>query len=216
MSGCSNDESNSNAFAMAHASPTIRYQPASQRSQRLREIAQDLRIVSHDNLAPLSPPGRPPSFRIPDDERKADAYLGQLRIEDAQNQPQPKGLKRAFTTNKRQGPYNYQEIYAALAKVIDDDGQVGVAEVLLNRLRGVGGDPNLARRASTSVLKKITNGETQGQRGRLLQSATEKCRHDLVQILAPYIDSASLDESLFIALERKHPGIVETLLQHGK
>ena len=201
---------------MAHASPTIRYQPASQRSQRLQEIAQDLRIVSLENLAPLSSPGRPPSFRIPDDERKADAYLGQLRIEEAQNQPQPKGLKRAFTTNKRQGPYNYQEIYAALARVIEDNGQVGVAEVLLNRLRGVGGDPNLARRASTSVLKKITNGETQGQRGRLLQSATEKCRHDLVQILAPHIDSASLDESLLIALERKHPGIVESLLQHGK
>jgi hypothetical protein len=124
-------------------------------------------------------------------------------------------VKRAFTSNKQQKSYNYQEIYAALARVIDDDGQVGVAEVLLNRLRGVGGDPNLARRASTSVLKKITNGETEGQRRRLLQSATEKGRHDLVQILAPYIDSASLDESLFIALQRKHLGIVETLLQHG-
>jgi hypothetical protein len=201
---------------MAHALPTTYYQPASQRSRRLHEIAQDLQVVSHDNLAPLSPPGRAPSFRIQDDERKADAYLGQLRIEETQNQPQPKGLKRAFTTGKRQGQYTYQEIYAALARVIDDNGQVGVAEVLLNRLRGIGGDPNLARRASTSVLKKIINGETPGQRGRLLQRATEKCRQDFVQILAPYIDSESLDESLVLALDRKHPGIVETLLQHGK
>lgn len=189
--------------------------PASRRLQRLQEIASDIQALADDDLSPLSKPRQVPSFRVPDDERKADAYLGQMRIEDASHS-QSKGLKRAFTTNKKQAPYSYQELYSALFKVIDENGLVGVAEVLLNRFRGLGGDPNIARKAKTGVLKKVTNADTGNERGRLLQRATEQCRLDFVQILSPYADRASLDESLFIALERNQSAILEVLLQYGK
>lgn len=197
--------------------------PAPQRSQRLWQIAaeeevgvaREIRALPQEAFTKLSPPRNLPSYRVPDDERRADAILGNLRIE-AQAQPQSKGLKRAFTTNKRQSPYTYEELHAALTKVIDQNDLAGVAEVLLSRFRGLNGDPNLARRASIGVLKKLTNAQSPEQRGRLLQTAAEQCRHDFVQLLSPWADTASLDESLLIALERKQLEIVETLLRYGR
>jgi hypothetical protein len=197
--------------------------PASQRLQRLQEIAQEVevgvakefRALSQQDSTNLSPPRQIPSFRLPDDERKADAVLGQLRIELAQAQPQAKGLKRAFTTSKRQSPYDYEELHAALTRVIDENGLVGVAEVLLNRCKAIGGDLNLARRASTGVIKKLTNAQSPEQRGRLLQTATEQGRPDLVQLLSPHADTPSLDESLSIALNIHNLEIVKILLQYG-
>jgi hypothetical protein len=197
--------------------------PVSQRLRRLQEIAEEeevgvakeFRVLSQEDSTLLSPPRQIPSFRTPDDERKADAVLGQLRIELAQAQPQAKGRKRAFTANRRQSSYDYEELHVALTRVIDDNGLAGVAEVLLNRCHAVGGDINLARRASTSVIKKFTNAQSPEQRGRLLQTAAEQCRSDFVQLLSPYADAASLDESLSIALNKNHLQIVEILLRYG-
>jgi hypothetical protein len=196
--------------------------PASQRLQRLQEIAEEeevgvakeFRVLQEDSTL-LSPTRRTPSFCGPDDERKADAVLGQLRIELAQAQPQARGLKRAFTTSKRQSPYDYEELHAALARVIDENGYPGVAEVLLSRFKALDGDTNLARRASTGVIKRLTSAQSSEQRGRLLQTAAEQCRLDFVQLLTPDADMTSLDESLSIALERRHVEIVETLLRYG-
>lgn len=197
--------------------------PTSQRLQRLQEIAEEedvgvakeFRALSRQDFTILCPPRQIPSFRTPDDDRRADAVLGQLRIELAQAQPQAKGLKRAFTTSKRQSPYDYEELHAGLTRVIDENGFAGAAEVLLNRCKALGGDLNLARRASTGVIKKLTNAQSPEQRGRLLQTASEQCRPDFVQLLSPHADAASLDESLSIALGTHHLEIVETLLRYG-
>jgi hypothetical protein len=196
--------------------------PAPQRLQRLRQIAEEeevgvakeFRTLSQEDSTTLGPPRNIPKFYVPDDERKADAVLGNLRIE-AQAQAQSKGLKRAFTTNKRQAPYTYEELHAALTRVIDQNDLAGVAEVLLNKFRSAGGDPNHARRACTGVIKKLTNAQSPEQRGRLLQTAAEQCRPDFVHLLAPWADPASLDESLLIALDKEHLEIVEVLLRYG-
>jgi hypothetical protein len=192
--------------------------PVSQRMQRLREIAQELGVSIYDDPRPLSPPRQIPTFRSPDDERKADAVIGQLRIEETAAQPQNRSLKRAFgATKKPQASPTYKELYAALMRVIDENGLAGVAEVLLSRFKALGGDINLSRRGSTSVLKKITtNGDNQEQRGRLLQAATEKCRLDFVLLLSQFADQTSLDESLSVALGKRELGIIETLLSYGK
>jgi hypothetical protein len=197
--------------------------PASQRLQRLQEIAEEedvgvakeFRALLQEDSTLLFPTRRSPSFCGPDDERKADAVLGQLRIELVQAQPQAKGLKRAFTSSKRQSPYDYEELHAALTRVIDENGYPGVAEVLLSRFKALDGDPNLAKRASTGVIKRLTSAQSSEQRGRLLQTAAEQCRLDFVQLLSPHGDTTSLDESLAIALERKHVEIVEALLRYG-
>jgi hypothetical protein len=192
--------------------------PVSQRTQRLREIAQELGVSIYDNLSPLFRPGQIPTFRSPNDELKADEVIRRLRIEESGAQPQSRSLKRAFSANKKpEAPPTYKELYAALTRVVDENDSAGVAEVLLNRFNALGGDVNLARRGSTSVFKKITtNGDNQEQRGRLLQAATEKCRLDFVLLLSQFADQTSSDESLSVALGKRELGIIETLLSHGK
>jgi hypothetical protein len=188
------------------------------RLQRLREIAQEEGAVLHDDPSTLDPPNQRPTFRTLDDDRKADAILGQLRIEEVQNRPPQSGFKRAFSSSnkKAESPYTDKELHAALTRVIDENGLAGVADVLLHRINAVGGDPNFSRRASTGLVKKIRNVDTQGTRGRLLQTSTELSRLDLVQLLAPYADLPSLDESLHLALQNKNIGIIETLVRYGK
>ena len=192
-------------------------QPAS-RLQRLQEIAQDLGAVLEDDATPLSPlsSGQVPTFRVPDDERKADAILAELRIEASQNSSHSKGLKRAFSKAKSPTTYKYEELYLALTRVVKENGLAGVTEVLLDRFKQAEGDINLARRASTGVIKKIRNVDHQEERGRLLQMATESRRPDLVQLLAPFADQESLDDSLRVALEIKQLVIMEILLDYGK
>jgi hypothetical protein len=189
---------------------------ASQRSQRLKGIAEKYGVILDIDLTPLSPPKQTPTFSIPDDERKADAVLGQLKIEESQSSTQPKGLKRAFIKPQRPTAYTYKELYAALSRVIEDNDHPGVAEVLLNRFRAVDGDVNVARRASIGMVSRIRNSVVQAEPGRLIQRATELDRHILVQILAPLANQESLDESLQISLGARYLNITETLLQYGK
>lgn len=192
------------------------HQLAIKRSQRLQKIASDLGVVLDADLTPLSPPPRPPSFLQQDDERKADAILGQLKIEEAAGKSQAKSLKR-FSVQKASKPsnYTYDELYAALSRVIEENGVAGVLEVLLRRFQNVQGNINLARRASTGVIKRIRNADNPEERGRLLQNATQNRRLEFVQLLAPLADQASLDDSLRTALENRNLNIIQTLLQYG-
>lgn len=188
-----------------------------QRLQRLREIAQDEGAVLYEDSSTLTAPNQRPTFRLPDDDRKAEAILGDLRIEEAKSRPPQSGFKRAFSAGKKpETPYTPKELHDALTRVVDDNGLAGVAEVLLNRFRGTGGDPNYARRASSGLVSKIRHTDSHDERGRILQTATELSRLDLVQLLAPFADTSSLDESLHISLKQKVPGIVETLMRYGK
>jgi len=172
--------------------------------------------VLEANTTPLSPPKQRRTFLVPDDERKADAVLGQLRIEESQSKPQSRGLKRAFTKAQKSSEHTYKEVYAALSRVIEENGLAGVFEVLLKRFKTVGGDINLSRKASTGMVKRMTNADNKSERGRLLHMATEICRLDFVQLLAPLADQPSLDESLHIALENRELAIIETLLEYGE
>ena len=186
------------------------------RSQRLRDIAQELEIVSHWDLSPLPPPSHRSTFSIPDDERKADAILGQLKIEESSSKTPSKGLKRAFTKTQKSSKHTYAELYSALSRVVEENGLPGVIEVLLKRFQVLEGDVNVAKRASTGVMTRIRNNDSPAERGRLLQIATETSRSDVVQLLAPYADQVALDESLGIALQQRQLEIVEVLLRHGK
>jgi hypothetical protein len=189
--------------------------PASKRAQRLGDIAEKFEVVLEASITPLSPPKKTPSFSIPDDERKADAILGQLRIEESQTKPQPNGLRRAFTKSPKQSIYTYKELYGALSRVIEDDDSPGVAEVLLKRFKAVDGDINFARRSSTGMISKIRSSGNQSEPGRLLQKATKASRHCLVQLLAPNADQENLDESIQIAIQARDLATITTLLQYG-
>jgi len=189
---------------------------APKRAQRLREIAERFGVALDTNITPLSPPGGAPSFSTPDDNRKADAILGQLRIEESQTRPQPKGLKRAFTKSTKPSIYTYKELYSALSRVIEDNDSPGVAEVLLKRFKAVNGDINFARRSSTGMISKIRSSGNQSEPGRLIQKATKASRHRLVHLLAPDADQESRDESLQIAILARDLATIRTLLQYGQ
>lgn len=194
----------------------MEHQLALRRSQRLKEIAQRVGAVPKPIPPPLNPV-RSPSLSIPDDERKADAILGQIKIEESATKSQPKGLKRfsSIARTQKSNEYSYEELYSALSRVIEDNGLAGVVEVLLRRFHGLEGDVNVARRPSTGVIKRMRNADNQGERGRLLQISTSVARHDIMQLLCPYTDQVALDESLGIALESQNILLVEILLGYG-
>lgn len=194
-------------------------QLAAKRSHRLREIHTELGVVFDADLTTLQPPQKPPSFLAPGDEGKADSVLRNLQIEGAVIKSQTKGLKRLSTTIhkvSRSTVSSYDELYAALSRVVEESAGAGVLEVLLNRFRNVQGNVNLVRMASTGMLRRIRNADTTEERGRLLQIATENSRLDMVQLLSPLADQSSLDESLHIALEDRQLLIIEVLLSYGK
>jgi hypothetical protein len=196
---------------------------ALQRSQRLREIAQEYNVLPNAKPVQLSPPIQPPTFREADDERKADSILGQLKIEQSQHEAQHKGskqlLKKAFKKGSK-SEYSYKELYGALLRVVDENGLPGVLEVLLERFQAIDGDINIAKKASTGMFHRTSSSDHQPTRGLLLQIATQKRRLEFVQLLAPLADQTTLDLSLQIALQialvEKDKGIIEVLLQYGK
>jgi hypothetical protein len=189
---------------------------APQRLQRLQSIAQRAGAVLNTDPTPLSPPRQPAIFCVPDDERKADAILGQLKLEDSHGQSQPNRLTRTFTKAAKASAYSYNELYAAISRVVGENGSAGTFEVLLRRFRAIEGNINVPRKRNTGVISKIRSSDTQ-QPSRLLQGATQLHRNDLVQLLTPLSPSQdSLDESLLIALQARDLAVVETLLQYGR
>jgi hypothetical protein len=198
-------------------SRSITKMDAYRKSQRLKEIAQNLGAVLE--IAPLIlSPSRAPSLSIPDDERKADAILGQLKLENTASKPSPKGLRRlsSITRLQRSGEQTYAELYRALARVIEENGLAGVVEVLLKRFQNLEGDVNVARKASSGIVKRIRHVDDQGERGKLLETATGLGRPDIVQLLCPHADQVALDSSLGIALHKRDWDIVEILLGYGR
>ncbi|KAH7348313.1 hypothetical protein BKA65DRAFT_398151 [Rhexocercosporidium sp. MPI-PUGE-AT-0058] len=185
----------------------------SHRALRLNSIAREAGVVL-DTTQTILTPQQTPSFKGPDDETRADAVLIQLKIEGSSGKSQSKGLRR-FSARGSRAVFTYDDLYAALTRVVSDNGLAGVVEVLLGRFSVVDGNINLARRTSVGMIQRIRNTESSEQRGRLIHVATGIGRDDLVQLLAPLADQSSLDQALHIAIEQKNLPCMETLLRHG-
>lgn len=191
-------------------------QPPAKRQKRLQEIAREVGAVLGDKFdpTPLTPQGQPPTYMVPDDERKADAILGQLRIEENSN----KSSARRITSLGRktdQAVYSYVELHQGMVRVLEENGSPGVFEVILRRFKAAGGDINFSRRGSTSALKRVRGREEQDERSRLLFWTTERNRHDFLQLLVPHADEQSLNEALHLALDKRSMLIIELLIRHG-
>lgn len=191
-------------------------QPAAKRAQRLQEIAHEVGAVLTDfDPTPLLPPTQPPTFMSHDDDRKADAILGQLRIEESGSKQQSRRLSSAFGKKEKQSVFTYGELYQAMVRTVQENGEPGVLEVLLKRFKAVEGNVNLANRANTGVMRRMRGTEEKEERGQLIQIATRIARYDFVQLLAPMADDQSLKESLDAALGRRALDIVELLVRYG-
>lgn len=171
-------------------------------------------MLENFDSSPLLPPSQSPTFMVPDDERRADAILGQLRIEDSSRQ-QGRRISSAFGKTPKQSVYSYTELYQAMGRVLEENGPPGVLEVLLRRFRLVDGNINFSKRGSTSALKRVRGKESEDERGGLLSWATGNSRADFVQLLAPLADEQSLNEALDVALSKRDMSIVELLVRYG-
>ncbi|KAI9047910.1 hypothetical protein LZ554_007712 [Drepanopeziza brunnea f. sp. 'monogermtubi'] len=185
--------------------------------ERLDQIARELGVVIELAASPhLLPPRQVPSFMVPDDERKADAVLGQLKIEAGK--PQSKRLRRLTTIPSK--THTYDELHAALSRVVSENGLPGVVEVLIKRF-GVVPEGNsikdrLRRRASNiGIVPRIGSTDNRKQRDELFHAAVEVGREEFVQLFAPWADQSSLDRALGTALEKRQVPIVECLLRYG-
>jgi hypothetical protein len=187
---------------------------SSQRSKRLREIAEDHGAVPDGPENPLCRPSQVPSFIVPDDERRADSIIGQLKIEGIENQPKHRGFKRP-SFHKSKPDTTYVDLYAALARALEENGPPGVFEVLLRRFQTNNGNINVARKAKTGTMAKLRSSSLPEERGTLLQRATELRRYQYIQLLVPLADQLSLNDSLRIAVLVREIETVELLLQYG-
>lgn len=192
-------------------------QSAPTRAQRLPEIAHQVgAVLENFDGSTLGRPARPPpSYWIPDDERKADAIIAQLRIDENAGKSSRR-TSLGFGKTQRQAPATYTELYRAMVWVVQDNGLPGVLEVLLNRFKAIEGNVNLARKNSTSLAKRVRGREEQEERGRILDLAAERCRLDFIHLLAPLADQQSLDDALAIVLPKRALDIVKVLVGYGR
>lgn len=191
-------------------------QPAAKRAERLQQIAEEVgAVLKNFDPTPLQPIGQPPTFITLDDERKADAVLGQMRIEESSGKQGTRRISSAFSKSPKQAVYSYPELYQGMVRVIGENGFPGVFEVLLRRFRAIDGNINFAKRGSTSALKRVRGREEQDERGHLLSQATGNGRLDFVQLLVPLADDQSLHEALDIALRDHDMPIIELLVRYG-
>jgi ankyrin repeat protein len=129
-----------------------------------------------------------------------------------------KGLKKTFSSSakREQAPYTVKELYEALQQAVTINADAGVIFILCHRLVSDHRyDLNYSRRATTSLVKRMKNSDSQDQRGNLLQIVAQSQRPDLVHILGFYADQISLDETLPIALSNHNKDVTSLLLGFG-
>lgn len=197
-----------------------------ERRWRLQRLAQEYGIEDPPEPAPLprfsatpSPPT--PNSKNPDSELIADDLLRRRRMANAQGQ---NGIgsgagvmkKRSFTLT-RSNSFANREIFDALDAHVANHGSPEVAEALIHKLIGAGGDLNNANnksKMSFNLRRRSMNDVTQTQ-SRILQTAVEGGQEEMVSVLVPHADTISIDSVLPLALEKGNYKITETLLCYG-
>lgn len=177
------------------------------RHTRLLELADGLSVPLNISNPPLSATFNHTYVTDADLER-AKALLIERRSTDPEYKA-PKGVSKWF--KKTEIEFSPREVNRAFADVVVRGGALG----LVAALRELGGDVNVARKASKSILKKITQNDQQDCRSDVLRTAVQSRNLEIVRLLAPSADQMSRDESLLQAIELGHLGIVRVLLEHG-
>ncbi|CAN8102630.1 unnamed protein product [Discula destructiva] len=203
---------------------------ADERTWRLRRLAQEHGIEEPPEPVPLSrPPSGPssltPNFKNPDDEFHADELLKRRRIASAQDGSNGGGgggggggimKKRSFSISRKDG-FSSKDIFDALDAHVANCGSPGVAEALIRRLLLAGGDLNRANaksKTSFQLKRRSTNDLAQAQ-SRILSNAVDSGQEEMVAVLAPHADPATIDMALPRAIATANYKITEILLSHG-
>ncbi|ROW04463.1 hypothetical protein VMCG_05021 [Cytospora schulzeri] len=197
-----------------------------ERSWRLRRMAHEYNIEDRVDQTPLSRPPITPSpmttnLKDPDAEQKADDLLRRRRLANVQDQNGSSGgggslKKRPFTLTRKES-FASKEIFDTLDAHVANAGAPAVAEALLYKLRGAGGDLNRANTKSKTTfnLRRKSLDDLGREQSRILQKAVENGQDDMVAVLAPHADPATLDAALPLALRTGNLKVTETLLRYG-
>ena len=203
---------------------------ADERLWRLRRLAQEYDIDDSPEPAPLYKPSATPSpltpnFKNPEDEHRADDLLRRRRQVNSQANGDGSGgaaggKKRSFTLTRKDSftsKFASKEIFDALDAHVANAGAPGVAEALIHKLRMAGGDLNRANTKSKTPfhLRRKSVDDLGQEQSRILQKAVENGQEDMVDVLVPHAEPATLDASLPLALRNGNLRIVEALLRHG-
>ncbi|POS73938.1 hypothetical protein DHEL01_v207672 [Diaporthe helianthi] len=202
---------------------------AEERQWRLRRLAQEYDIDDSPEPTPLYRPSATPSpltpnFKNPDDEHRADDLLRRRRQVNAQANGDGGGVagtkKRSFTLTRKDSfssKFASKEIFDALDAHVANAGAPGVAEALIHKLRLAGGDLNRATSKSKIPfhLRRKSMDDLGQEQSRILQKAVETGQEDMVDVLVPHAEPATLDAALPLALRNGNLHIVESLLRYG-
>ncbi|KAI3393056.1 hypothetical protein diail_4795 [Diaporthe ilicicola] len=202
-----------------------------ERIWRLRRLAQEYNIDEPPEPTPLSRPSATPSpltpnFKNPEDEHRADDLLKRRRQANTQGSgdgsPGAPGVKkRSFTLTRKDSftssKFASKEIFDALDAHVANAGAPGVAEALIHKLRMAGGDLNRANTKSKTPfnLRRRSLDDLGQEQSRILQKAVENGQEDMVAVLVPHAETATLDAALPLAMRNGNLKIVEALLRYG-
>ncbi|KAG8167524.1 hypothetical protein KVR01_003213 [Diaporthe batatas] len=207
---------------------------AEERQWRLRRLAQEYDINDSPEPTPRYKPAATPSpltpnFKNPEDEHRADDLLRRRRQVSSQANGDGGGggggaaagtKKRSFTLTRKDSfssKFASKEIFEALDAHVTNAGAPGVAEALIHKLRMAGGDLNRANSKSKTPfnLRRRSMDDLGQEQSRILQKAVETGQEDMVDVLVPHAESATLDAALPLAMRSGNLHIVESLLRYG-
>lgn len=206
-------------------------EPVDEKQWMLSRMAQEYGIDIPDQVSPLSgppttPPPLTPQFKNANDEFMADELLKRRRISITQS---PNGnanggvgggggiMKKRSLTLSRKESFASKEIFDALDAHVENHGSPGVAEALIHKLRVAGGDLNNPATKSKMPfhLKRRSSGIPTPSQSRILKTAVENGQEEMVAVLVPHADPATIDAALLLAMDKGNLRITETLLSHG-
>ncbi|KAK4155828.1 Serine/threonine-protein phosphatase [Chaetomidium leptoderma] len=181
------------------------------RRTRLQRLAAEWGVHTPP---PVSPPTPAPQSRTPNDDFHAEELLKRRRLLANQESKNSQGsLKRAFSSVKKTWESN--EIFEALDAHVANGGAPGVADALIAKLLGVGGNLNVASvKNRTNLLTRRRSIESM-ERSRVLQKAIQNRQIDMVAILAQHADPLTLDAALPLAIRSGDLVMVNLLLSRG-
>ncbi|KAI9773147.1 MAG: hypothetical protein M1840_008268 [Geoglossum simile] len=172
-------------------------QLASGRQGTLEQLAREAGVLLEVDRSSLQAPRQRATFRRGEDQQLAEELLKQTLGQ--------------FKSKSKLNRHDLKVVNQILRDLVRENGSPGVAEVLLD----MGGNVNIYRPATRSLIKKIKGVDPSDERSPFLQDATRNAHVDMVRLLAPRADQRTQDEAMEIALDNRHLVVMQILLEHG-
>lgn len=178
--------------------------------ERLYGLAKELDVELSVTMPSIVHKDYRASWVTDADRTAAIKLLNERRLTDPDYKA-PSGISKLMKSKTKIAEISPKEVSRAFSATVQQGGPLGVVEALLE----MGADVDVSRRASTSLMKKLSNKDQQDQKSWALQIATRNHGIELVDLLASRAGQGTLDESLVIAVAANQTEKVRVLLEYG-